>query len=174
MPLLADDFYSDDYYNCYSLLANYLSNLAVTNNPMIFNQTWLNNFVNSNSDINYPIVNITYYNDLYYNSTNFTQSFRGSELQYAISNNSDFAITYSVYIDTSTSGTLSIIKTLYVCMLLTLAAITFENDAKVLILQPLEVMVEIIERVARDPISAKNTSAIQQLSLDARDLKKKS
>jgi class 3 adenylate cyclase len=162
MPIISDDFYSDDSSNCYSLLANYLSNFAIAHVDNLTNSTFMNTFLFSNIDFNYPIVNITYNNDLLYNNATYNQTFRNSELRYAVSGTGDITISYSVFLDTSVGGILSIVKTLYVCMILTLAAVAFENDAKVLILEPLEVMVEIVERVAKDPISARNTQEITE------------
>jgi hypothetical protein len=47
-------------------------------------------------------------------------------------------------------------------VLLTLAALYFESDTKELVLELLEVMIEIVENVAKDPINAKNTKQIQE------------
>ena len=41
------------------------------------------------------------------------------------------------------------------------AAILFENDARNLVLGPLEIMIEIVENVAKDPINAKNVENLQ-------------
>jgi class 3 adenylate cyclase len=166
MPLISDDFYTYDDSNCYTLLADYLSYyLANGTNAVNYNETYLENVLYSISDVSFPIINITFNGNMFYhNSTNtaIARNFRSNEMEYTASKLGDIVITYSNYVDTSINGILSVFKTVYICILLALAAFVFENDAKELILQPLEVIVEIVENVSKDPIAAKNIQAVEE------------
>ena len=70
-------------------------------------------------------------------------------------------VVYSVLKETQLTGLLNVIQTIFVCVLLTGAAVLFENDANKLVLGPLETMIEIVENVAKDPINAKNVENLQ-------------
>jgi class 3 adenylate cyclase len=162
-PLLSDDFYSDDSNGCYSLMATYIVNYRALGSLSLSNNSNLLSNVFSDGDLNYPIVNITIDNDLYfYNETYKDNVFRNDEVNYATSDDGRVNIVYSILADTHLAGLLNIIKTVYICILLTLAAIIFENDTKELVLEPLEVMIEIVDNVSKDPIGAKNTEKIQE------------
>jgi class 3 adenylate cyclase len=167
MPLLGDDFYADDdNFNGYTLLANYLNNLALAfDKDDLFNTTYINTLLN-NTDTDYPVINMTYQGIPFYTSMNQTQQFRSTEINYAFSAIGDITIVYSDYTESSVTGILGIFKTLYVCILLSAAAVYFESDIKELIIQPLEVMIDIVEKVTKDPISAKNTEALQENTKD--------
>ena len=49
---------------------------------------------------------------------------------------------------------MSIARTIFVCVVLTLAAIFFTQDANVLVLAPLERMLEKVKLIARNPLAA--------------------
>jgi class 3 adenylate cyclase len=167
IPIISDDFYASDDTACYNILVNYLSNyfnLEEGNTISRNNNNTLIEFINNNMDDNFPIINITYSNNLlYYRNDNIDDHiYRSSEIKFSVSKNADFIIIYSTFGESKLSGILSIIKTLLICILLTVAAILFESDTKVLVLEPLEVMIEIVENVAKDPINAKNIDTVQK------------
>lgn len=56
---------------------------------------------------------------------------------------------------------LSIGRTLFVCVVLTLAAIMFTSDANELALGPIERMIEKVNAIARNPISAKEQKLVK-------------
>ena len=70
-------------------------------------------------------------------------------------------VNYTNLTETVLSAQLNIGKTLFVCLCLTLAAIYFEKDTQELVLEPLEIMIEIVENVSKDPINAKNIDNLQ-------------
>ena len=63
--------------------------------------------------------------------------------------------------ETKLQGILNIAQTIFVCIMLTGATLIFENDARTLVLEPLEVMIEIVEKVSNDPMNAKNVDELQ-------------
>jgi class 3 adenylate cyclase len=165
LPILSEDFYADTTKtDGYGLMANYLDNYYT-----VFGVDASDRFIAAqlatNIDSNYPIVNITLNDNLYYanpNNTDYRQ-LRAGELNYVVSSNGLVKLYYSDLSDTLLGGSLSIIKTVYVCILLTLAAYLFDRDARRLVIEPLEVMVEIVDAVTKDPIAAKNTESMKDL-----------
>ena len=49
---------------------------------------------------------------------------------------------------------LSICRTLFVCIVLSIASIFFTNDANILVLGPIERMLEKVKLIARNPLAA--------------------
>lgn len=49
---------------------------------------------------------------------------------------------------------LSIGRTIYVCVVLSIASIYFSNDATVLVLNPIERMLEKVKLISRNPLAA--------------------
>jgi class 3 adenylate cyclase len=164
LPLLTDDFFNDgSQVDGYSLLANYLDNYyqILGSNA---NDSFIAMNLFNNTDSTYPLVNITLNSQLYYINPNTpTRELRSSELKFIVSDNGNIKLIYSSVADTSLSGVLSILKTIYVCILLTFAAYLFDKDARRLIIEPLEIMVQIVDAVTKDPIAAKNTESMRDL-----------
>jgi hypothetical protein len=75
--------------------------------------------------------------------------------------------------DTRLSAGLNIAKTIFVCIVLTLAAIFFTKDANELVLIPIERMVEKVKRIAKDPlgIGDKDSEVIDIYELEEQDNK---
>jgi class 3 adenylate cyclase len=162
LPMISDDFISDSEATSYYFFANYLENYNNLNNSLNASNNFWNSTI-SMTDYFYPIINITINNALFYHNTSYDHSeIRETDILFASSYEGNVNIIYSIFTDTNLTGILNIAKTCYVCILLTLAAIYFEKDTKQLILEPLEVMIEIVENVAKDPINAKNTEQVQE------------
>lgn len=164
LPILSDDFYADDSVVCYNILAKLMasySNISPWNSSKNLTNT-ISYFIANNSDTSFPIVNISMNGNLYYtNSSIDFHQYRTEEVKYVASQDGSVYITYDVTTDTQTSAILNIIRTLFVCLCLTLASVTFENDTKELVVEPLEIMIEIVENVAKDPVNAKNVENLQ-------------
>lgn len=159
-PFLSDDFYANDDSVSYSMLAEYLSNdwILYSTYSWIISQDQLNVFF----DDKFPCINITIGNETYFTNSNYsTDYFRYKEISTLYSEDGQVKIIYSILKETKLAGVLSFVQTLFVCLMLTGAAIFFENDATTLVLEPLEVMIEIVEKVANDPINAKNVEDLQ-------------
>ena len=161
-PLLSDDFYTDDTDTVtYSFLAEFLSN-----NYQLRGESGMTGNIGDGIyelfDYSFPPINITVNNTVVYTNSNYTNfDFRYKEVKSAYSEDAVVHIVYSVRKETILSGQLNLGQTLFVCLCLTLAALLFEGDATTLVLEPLEVMIEIVEKVAHDPIGAKNVDELQ-------------
>jgi class 3 adenylate cyclase len=164
LPILDDSFYASDDTLSYNILSKYISNyLSIFSNdsipnylpPKLNNSLW-DLVVNQKEEV-FPIVNITAYQNIFYiNSALANFEFRKSELSTAISPEGNVVIIFSLISDIKINALLNIIKTVCLCILVTVATIFFERDVKSLVLDPLEVMIEIVDKVSKDPIKAKN------------------
>ncbi len=159
-PLLSDDFYETDTSVVYELIAQIISasyDLFQANNKILSEST-----LNQTFDSKFPPINITYNGSaLYQNPKYNTTRFRYKEVKTVFSANGQVSIVYSILKETKLTGVLNIFQTIFVCIMLSGAAILFENDARNLVLGPLEIMIEIVENVSKDPINAKNVENLQ-------------
>ena len=160
-PFLGDDFYSDtDKTSTYSLIAQYVSASydLFDKNSIILN----NNVLSQLLDEKYVMLNMTHNGTIIYNNDNYsTNYFRYKEVQSVFSDDGYVQIVYSLLKETKLTAVLNIGQTIFVCIMLTGAVLLFEYDARTLVLEPLEVMIEIVDTVARDPINAKNVENLQ-------------
>ncbi len=169
LPILDSDFYANDDTISYIIIAKYISNYfsLFTKDENKFDipsnlndSIW--DLVMNETDPSFPIVNITtYQNPFYVNSTWENYSFRKSDLGTATSSDNSVVIIYSLSLDNRTNSLLNIIKTICLCILVIIATVYFESDVKTLILDPLEIMIEIVDKVAKDPIKAKNLENLE-------------
>ncbi len=161
-PLLSDDFYASDSTVTYELVAQIISasyDLFQSNNRILSKSILEQIF-----DTKFPALNITYNGTLIYNHSTLNGNldyFRYKEVKTVFSANGQVSVVYSVLKETKLTGLLNIFQTIFVCIMLSGAAILFENDARNLVLGPLEIMIEIVENVAKDPINAKNVENLQ-------------
>ena len=161
-PLLSDDFYEDDSSIVYNLLCEFLS----TNYAIFTKEGLVDKNLNLTAlfDPKYLPVNITIGGERLEagNSSVSNFDFRYKELKTVYSEDTQIRIVYSIRKETKLQGLLNFCQTIFVCICLTLASLTFEKDADDLVLNPLEVMIEIVEKVEKDPIGAKNIEELQE------------
>jgi hypothetical protein len=61
---------------------------------------------------------------------------------------------FSTKQDTWLTSMLSIVRTIFVCVVLTIASIVLTNDANTLVLNPIERMLEVVKVIANNPLAA--------------------
>ena len=61
---------------------------------------------------------------------------------------------YSTLSYTKIESTINVIRTSFICVVLSLASIYFTKDAQVLVLDPLERMIEKVKLIAKNPLAA--------------------
>lgn len=66
----------------------------------------------------------------------------------------DLIMIYSTQQDTWLTSLLSIMRTLFVCVVLTIASVVLTNDANTLVLNPIERMLEVVKVIANNPLAA--------------------
>ena len=69
-------------------------------------------------------------------------------------NGVEFHIVFSLKNEVETEAAVNLCRTLWVCIVLAIAAIHFSNATAKLVLSPLERMLEIVKKIAKDPASA--------------------
>lgn len=79
-----------------------------------------------------------------------------------IANNGvEFSIVYSVDKESQAESMINLARTVWVIFVLTIAAIHFSNATNRLVLHPLERMLEIVKKIAKDPSSAAASDEMQ-------------
>ena len=160
-PFLSDDFYTDTHSISYSQLAEYLTNDEILYGvySYIIPKDTLDLFF----DKQFPAINISIGKTLYYTNPEYTDVnyFRYNEISSEYSEDGTVCVVYSLLTETKLEGILNMAQTLFVCVCLAVATILFENDANKLVLTPLEIMTEIVETVAKDPVNARNVEVLQ-------------
>ena len=160
-PFLCDDFYITSTESIsYTVLGSYLESYYLINEKT-FNRVF-DKYISSSMDSFFPIINITLNGSLIYKNPNITKTnFRNDEVSVYVSPNTLIEITFSMYKSTTLNATLNFFRTLFVCVLVTMSVWFIEGDAKENVLEPLEIMMEIIDKVSSDPANAKNINQIQ-------------
>lgn len=128
------------------------------------------NYVDKNSGHNFPLVYMqipNYTISEYGSSANQTiqwqsetqdiADFRTDEISTSIiiaENGVEFISVWSVLEESNVQSILSIFRTVFVCLVLSIASYFFTNDANVLVLLPLERMLEKVKLIAKNPLAA--------------------
>lgn len=69
-------------------------------------------------------------------------------------NGIDFIAMYSTQSYSRTEALINICRTTFICIILSVAAITFTKDAQTMVLDPLERMIEKVKLIAQNPLAA--------------------
>ena len=156
MPIMSEDLYFAYDTNSYNILTAYICNFRTEGeggNPM--NSLPQLDYFLTEYEPKEPIINITLGESLFYfNETMKSTDFRAEQVGYAYHLNGECSVSYSLEESYFYDSLCGFLNTLITCIILIIASIFFENDARTLVLDPLEVMIEIVENVAKDPMSA--------------------
>lgn len=163
-PMLSEDFFSNDSQIAYSFVSELITNHYMLNlqGPNGHGKTCVEALVEPMVDLNFPIVNISYNQiPVFLNETLKNYDYRYKEIQSVYSEDASVHIVFSVRKLIALKCKLNLLQTMFVCISLTLASLSFEDDANSLVLEPLEIMIEIVEKVAKDPIGARDVDELQ-------------
>lgn len=175
-----DNFNSkiDEYNSFINQLYIKVNNNKITENNTnqvdnsILSSYLINNILWKYNTSYYPIHKIIYNNVILYD--NYSINIRNEEVLYSYSNTGLSLILYSNYNYTLIESLLSLIRTFYIFILVFYLLKLLENDAKTVILEPLQVMIEVVKSVSKNPINAKNIENIgKTISLSIKRLIKK-
>ena len=75
-------------------------------------------------------------------------------MSYTALNGFNFISVWSIKKENKVQAALSIARTIFVCIVLTVASIFFSDDANKLVLNPIERMLEKVKLISRDPLAA--------------------
>ena len=126
----------------------------------------IKNFLSSVKENDFPVINITENNILIYENEHLSkQNLRYCELikiSFSSNANEIINIVYSKKKDSNLDHILLFLGTLLVCLSLILSSIFFEKDLTDILLSPIEVMIVIANKVANDPMNAKDIEDLEQ------------
>ena len=176
VPFFDEDWLSASS-NSYISYSNYIDNFFIYYNSTDYSyqrdnikQTLLKNIDQATNAL-FPILNVTIMNDNFYiNKSLLNYTFRVNELAYDLSEMRYSLITYSIKTQSQYIGYCGLARTIFLILIILILNSVFDNDAKRLVVDPLEIMIEIVERVAKDPINAKN---VEQLQMGMKNLASK-
>jgi class 3 adenylate cyclase len=110
----------------------------------------------------YPIINITYKNQVIYRNSSLSQKiYRFNEIKTIYSSSFSTVLCFDTKYDIKLNGYLIFLRCLFLSLLIVLATFRLENDAKECIIDPLEIMIELVDLVVKDPIQAKNLNYLE-------------
>ena len=117
-------------------------------------------------DDEYPIINIAKNNSIIYSNSKYQISnFRLNELKqienFSENNNQLINIIYSEKKNFTTLHIIYLIETFLIYIIILLSSIYFENQICGIFLDKIEVMIEIADKVAKDPMNAKNIDELK-------------
>lgn len=160
-PFLSDDFYYDQTDNIsYQILGKYLDNYLPLSHDSLMKRAQY--YISDSIDSFLPLINITFNSTLFYSNEKIAKiQFRSSEIKRVYSPSNLFELTYSIKNETELTAMLNVFRTLFVCILVGLSICLIEGETREYVLEPLEVMMEIVDKISHDPINAKNIEQIQ-------------
>ena len=120
-------------------------------------------YVNEHKNISSPII-FAQVGFLSFGDYNTTISLREDEKIFSsddcsnlIPNNTEYSVCIAVFDDRASShlsSTLNIVKTIFICMVLSGGAICFSKDTSEMVLEPIESMIKKIKEISKNPIEA--------------------
>eukprot|EP00743_Colponemidia_sp_Colp-15_P004114 GILK01004442.1.p1 GENE.GILK01004442.1~~GILK01004442.1.p1 ORF type:complete len:836 (-),score=113.06 GILK01004442.1:537-3044(-) len=117
-----------------------------------FNTTY-SNFVSEYSEGETPLLYLLIDNNAtFFTSMNYTEE-RFEEIQTTFFDDNAFAVFDNSYASQLQAG-LNIAKTLFTCVVLAAGAFLFSKDARELVLEPIERMIEKVKAISRNPLAA--------------------
>ena len=151
----------------YSFILDSIINFQINNTRNSTNK--IKNFLLSLKQEDFPIINITKNNKLLYENNNLTKlNYRQSELLkisskvYNNNSNQIINILYSVKKENKLKHIYYLLLTLISCISIVFSYIFHESDLTNILLTPIEVMIEVADKVSKDPMNAKNINELEQ------------
>jgi class 3 adenylate cyclase len=164
VPFFDVEFWDNTSGYNYNSLLNYLN--TFTNNGNISSYKNMSEILISltekYSDPNFPILNVTIHNTTFYINTSFDKPLREFDVGVFSTPDNTITIFFSNDFITFLTALIGIISTVVFAVILTITVIILERDSKILLLDPIEIMIEIVENVAKDPMKAKNEKQIKK------------
>ena len=147
----------------YFTLSNYIDNFYLNrqNNNSTISDLFFKN-IEYQTDPLFPVVNITFNNSLIYDNISMgNYNYRKNEIKFVQNDFGLSKITYCCKTENEYISIINIVRFVIVGIFILISTTVFENDAKTIVVEPLEIMIEIVQRVANDPMNAKNVDYLQ-------------
>ena len=161
LPVLADEFWAKGDTGQYEIYVEYAAKFYDENDTFNLNETIVS-LLESELDDNKPVVKVQKDEIIFWtNPKEVDTELRYDEVRYFESKDESVILEVNITYELKWESSINIIKTVFTCLVLTVSTLIIERDIKLLVLEPLEVMIEIVEKVAKDPMNAKNVNDIQ-------------
>ena len=161
-------------FGSYKILANLIDYLSERKQITALNN--LLKTLDENKQIySFPIINITISDyALYVNEYQLNLTFRNNELAYERSIYKGYSlITYSIKTQIKYIAYIGIVRSFVVIIMIFIFFFKFKNDIKTLVIEPLDIMIKTVEKIAKDPKCANNVKELEQAILSITKKKKR-
>lgn len=153
MPLMQEETYIN-YESLEKGLASMNKIYSVYGNGQEY-KTARNGFIDFHKDNKYhPLIQLNMPEMPQWTQDPYLKNLREDEREYF--NDGDMSAYYNNTSEAFAQAIINIGRTLFVCVLLSVGALYFSRDAEVLVLNPIERMIEKVKLIARDPLAAAN------------------
>lgn len=162
-PLTEDNIYIFSSTLSYNFLCQSINNIHSIYGNITDDYTQIiHYFLDNGTDPNFEILDIKYNNISipHFGSYNISD-YRRDEIGYAYSPEGLTQILYSNKVSTRISAAINIARTIFALICLFSMAVVLESDVRKMVLEPLEVMIDVVETVAKDPVDAKSIENMQ-------------
>jgi hypothetical protein len=112
-----------------------------------------NSYIEEHSKLTTPLIRLTLPGLEIWKKGRPIKEYRLDEIETVVGLEKSVAV-YDVRVRTQAEGIISISRTFFICILLTLASIYFNKDANELVLIPIERMIEKVKMIAKNPMIA--------------------
>ena len=164
LPVISEDFYASDSDKNYVSWVELYDEYKVRydkNIPETINKAFTHLLENEQIS-SFPVISMDFDKEkIYENADYFNDLFRYDEIRYLASASEKVVIAINIKYEVQMQAIFNIVKTIITCLVLTIAALEFESNTKEKVLDPLEVMIEIVDKVAKDPANARNIEELQ-------------
>ena len=164
VPLFSLDTYQDDP-NSY----NYGLEMIALYNGSYLGTGWnytRDTFITEMSVTRSPILSMNCKNDQYNKPGVSLSDYRTTEVNIGTYSGDDYVAIYDDSQNTKLGAGLSIGRTLFIWLVLTVAAMWFSSTANTLVINPIENMIEKVKKIATNPLEAAQEEENQTLALE--------
>lgn len=164
VPLFSLDTYQNDP-NSYS----YGLEMIALYNTSYLGTGWnytRDTFISEMGGTRNPILSMNCKNDQYNKPGVNLDDLRTTEVNIGTYSGDDYVAIYDDRQNTQLGAGLSIGRTLFICLVLTVAAMCFSNTANALVINPIENMIEKVKKIATNPLEAAQEEENQTLALE--------
>lgn len=157
-PLLDEDVYSKDEEGNYAFLSNLIENDSGSSANNL--SDYINNFINNHkNNYYYPIIYVYYNKSIVYTNTTINSNldkYRFGELGDTFSIGRVVKITYSMKEASHYALGINMLRTLFTFGIMFILSYLINSDTSSLILNPLELMLDVVDTVSKDPVNYKS------------------
>jgi class 3 adenylate cyclase len=165
-PLVDEDVYANDSYFSYLAICQMSNTYMADYNDVDGVKEFLDFTISHYefTDSTPPIIDIVFQNNitLYNNTLYSNKTYRIDEQAYSYYLGGSTVVKYSIKHLSVLISKINIVRTFFAIACLYYMAYVLEQDSTKLVLEPLQVMINVVEEVASDPVNATNLEMLQK------------